>query len=506
MKYNFFLPSADQSSVFGILIDEALKLKKEGSDVSLYYCDNVVNICKSNPLGQKSKCVRCRLKHKHLLKKHFKNENCFSLNEITSESQVLFQKKDYKYSSISEIKQIEFDNTNIGLGSYSTYVSLTRNCDPLINNEFKRYFDMLLNESSKMVLIFNQIIQKKTDSTVCLFNGRFIESRPIVEVCANNNIEFRCYEAGITMDGKTKKLFFKNSLPHDMLAFTAKANYYWERNEKIQKKIKISDEFFERKLNNLPVGDKVFTKNQDRNLLPSNWDKKHQNIVIFTSSEDEFVGIGGEWDEHSLFTSQVKGIIAIAEMLKEERNTHLYIRIHPNLKDIKYKYHTDILNLESQFKNITIIKGDSLISSYTLLENSNKVVVFNSTMGVEANKIGKPVILLTAAIYYYLDIAYKPQTVDDLFNMLINPLEPKPTLGASKYAYYNLFVEENYFNYINFSDIIQKNIFNKSLHFPHFANFFGSNILFSIYFTVVSRIKTLFSDTKIIEKLPVIEK
>lgn len=505
MKYQFFLPCSHSSSVLGILLDEALNLKSNGSEIELYYCGNYLNVCKSNYLGQKSKCISCRLKHEYLLNKYFKNENCYSLKDLAYKANIIPELQNYRYSTVTDIKQIQYNNINIGLGCYSTYVSLTRNCEPLIDENFKTYFDILLQESSKMVTISHQIINNN-NHIVCLFNGRFMDSRPIVETCAERKVKFRCYEAGFTKEMRIKKLFFEDSLPHDMQSFANKVNYYWEKGENFDQKEQIAKEFFERKLNNLSVGDMIYTINQDINLLPDNWNDKKQNIVFFSSSEDEFVGVGGEYDEHSLFPTQLEGIIAIAEMLKGKKDIHLYLRIHPNLKYVTYKYHTKLLELESRFKNITVIRSNSLVSSYSLLKNCQKVIVFNSTMGVEAVYAGKPVILLTAAFYFYLDIAYIPKTINELEEMLINDLNPKPKLDALKYAYYYLYIEETYFDTINFSDVKTMKIYNRILAFTKYSKLFGSNILFWLYFKIISQIRILFIDSKVFNALPTIER
>lgn len=505
MKYIFFLPCAHSSSVTGILIDEACLLKKEGNQVEIFYCDGYLQLCKYNNLGKKSICESCKLKHKYLLKKYLKNENCFSLKKVASNHDLYYSPKEYNYTSVKEIKNIKYENLNIGLGCYSTYVSLTRNSNPLLNDNFRKYFDLLLNESIKMAQIAKKVIKNDKDSIICLFNGRFLDSRPIVEYCSDNNINFRCYEAGITKDLKIKKLFYENSLPHNMKAFAQKVNRYWEISENSFDKVQLAKDFFERKLQNKPVGDKVYTANQVENVLPQKWDSKKINIVIFNSSEDEFLGIGGEYDKHSLFSSQYQGIEFIAKFLLSYKEIHLYVRIHPNLKNIKYKYHTELLKLDEEFPNLTIIPADSPVSSYTLLQNSNKVIVFNSTMGVEANYARKPVILLNASIYYYLNIAYKPVTIAEFEKMLLLDLPPKPIEESLKYAYYYLYIEEKYFETINFSELKTINIHNKKRTFVRYTKLFNSHLLYELFFKIKSLFIIVFKDSKLIISLPVDE-
>ncbi len=40
----------------------------------------------------------------------------------------------------------------------------------------------------------------------------------------------------------------------------------------------------------------MFTQSQEKGKLPNSWDSNRINIVFFTSSEDEFVAIGKDWD------------------------------------------------------------------------------------------------------------------------------------------------------------------------------------------------------------------
>lgn len=505
-KYLFFLPCAHSSSVLGILLDEAMKLRNSGVKTELYYCDNYLDVCKFNYLGIKSKCISCSMKHKHLLNKYFNYENCFSLKELAEEKKIPIPVINLAYSSVRDIKNLNYNNTNIGLGCFSTYVSLSRNLHPLMNSEFKIYFSKLLMEAAKMVEIGQNIIDQKRETTVCLFNGRFLDSRPLVEICSADDIRFRCYEAGITKEFKTKKLYFENALPHDIKEFTEKVNKYWDKNPNSDEKKLMAKEFYQRKLNNLFAGSTVYTKNQDLKLLPENWDNEKQNISIFCSSEDEFVSIGGEYDEHSLFPSQLEAIKKIARLLNKRDDIHLYLRIHPNLKGIKYKYHTDLLNLDKKYENITVIPANSPISSYTLLKNSQKIIVFNSTVGVEAVYAGKPVISLTAAIYYYLDLTYKPTSVEELKRMLLSPLKPKPVIDALKYAYYSLYIEESFFDTVNFTEIKELKVFKHEFSFAMYTNLWGSKFLYWSYFKLISKIRTSLIDKKLFRSLPLKEK
>ena len=105
-----------------------------------------------------------------------------------------------------------------------------------------------------------------------------------------------------------------------------------------------------------------------------------------------------------------------------KQNIHFYLRIHPNLKNNKYKYHTDLFKLEQIYPNISIIKGNSPISSYSLMSNSDKIIVFGSTMGIEAGFFGKQVLLLSPANYQELSVCYYPKSIIDIENFIDNKI------------------------------------------------------------------------------------
>ena len=50
-----------------------------------------------------------------------------------------------------------------------------------------------------------------------------------------------------------------------------------------------------------------------------NWDQKKRNIVYFTSSQDEYAALGGEYDQ-LVYKDQFDSIKKIADSIKKEKN------------------------------------------------------------------------------------------------------------------------------------------------------------------------------------------
>ena len=161
------------------------------------------------------------------------------------------------------------------------------------------------------------------------------------------------------------------------------------------------------------------------------------NILIFNSSEDEFASLGEEFEGKSLFESQYVGVKHLISEFKDVEGYHFYLRVHPNLKNVHDKYHTALYDLFEGVSNFTIIPANSPISTYSLIDNCDKVVVFGSTTGPEAVYWGKPTILLSYGAYSYLNICYTPKNTSELRQLILDKSLPaKDKMGAIKYGYY----------------------------------------------------------------------
>ncbi|EYA48107.1 capsule polysaccharide biosynthesis family protein [Bacteroides fragilis str. 3719 T6] len=153
----------------------------------------------------------------------------------------------------------------------------------------------------------------------------------------------------------------------------------------------------------------------------------------------------------------------------------------------------DLYTLPYSYKNVTIISPVDIIDSYALMNAGDKIVVFTSSMGVEASYWGKPVILLGNTFYYDLDICYKPSNKKEIYSLIVSQLEPKSNLDSIKYAYY-LFhrYDCERWKYVDF-DEIHFNLLGKDIECANYQKFMGSNFLFAIRHLIIIGIVKLTS-------------
>lgn len=454
MKHLFVIPFEPSFTVPNRLfmtLEGALYQKEQGNEVALLYCDGKsTNFCWVNTKCDKQMCRICNRYRKLFFKTLPKEIKYLPTSEFYKHATQDYASMKFNYTNNSELKALYYKGVGIGYAALSSYISQTRNLYPLMDEEFHNHLDPILASIIQVTDIFIAALDHTKPECVGTFNTRFVVSRPIFDICQDRGVNVIVYEPGPVYPEGRCWIPYENTLPHNIEYNNRLIAQVWnsEKHPK-EEKIKIAEDFFHNRKNAIAAGDKVYVKDQRKGLLPDNWDNNKHNIVIFNSSEDEFAALGEEY-ENNLYPSQYHGIKDIFERYKNLDDYHFYLRIHPNLKDIPYSYHKKLYELDNICNNVTVISGDSPISTYALMDAAEKIIVFGSSTGLEAVYWGKPVILLSKCIYSYLDICYCPTSTQELDNLIVSDLSPKdkePTLAIAYFRLCDELPEFKYFPY-----------------------------------------------------------
>ncbi len=140
------------------------------------------------------------------------------------------------------------------------------------------------------------------------------------------------------------------------------------------------------------------------NMLPERLAPRptdRQVVGFFTSSQDEFLFLGPEWQLHE-WSSQFEAFDALLTYF-EQKGAVCYLRIHPNLAtkahDCFVRERADLQRLADKHPDLIVVSHDNPVSSYALLDVSDAVVVWDSTIGLEASARGIPVWTCAASRY-----------------------------------------------------------------------------------------------------------
>lgn len=467
-------------------LDLAKKYKLAGDCVTIIQCDQTLGLCMRNPCGSKAHCSLCKKMMNEAINQ-LDNFHVIRMKDLVDlKIYRIADAVQFEYHDNKSLKDLVFHNVEVGYGAFSTYVSLSRHCNPAYNDSVKSYLNALLREQVLLTLAIENHLENNHYDLIILHNGRFAQFKPLLNIAKVKGIDYITTEIICKNDLVERENNFFNNIPHSVESFTMQINRDWESHDEEHRNA-VGKLFFENRRNAIYAGDKIYAKDQILGELPKDWDDTKENIVFCNSSEDEYLSISKEFDDGRLFKTQFEAFKIIFEHYKNDESKHFYIRIHPNLKDVDDVSHLALYKLN--YDNVTIISPESTISTYTLIDKCNKTIVFDSTAGAEAVYWGKPVIALDRCQYADLDIVYTPHNLDDLFRLMDNSNLPcKYNINVIKYGFFLMREGYKTHDYVPVTWKITK-IFGKEFRHSSAFKIFGSSMLFEILAYLCNKLK-----------------
>jgi hypothetical protein len=404
-------------------------LDHENNDLYVFHCGGIIDSCFFHPIKTLANCYHCKSKFNNHLE-YFKNDN-LSYYGFLDKNIKLPDNIKYDFLDVKDLMSYKINDIDFGMAVASSIISILKDHN-FDTKKHRELIKRILTSSLIIYFSFEKEVNIIKPDLVYLFNGRFAEIRPLIRLCEKNNIKYITHERGANI---YKYDIFENALPHDYEYIFKEIELYWNKED--SNKISISEEWIENRMKGVDTSWYSFVKEQKKNLLPEKFDFKKRNITIFNSSEDEFAAID-EKVKKKFYNGQFDAIKSIVNNFKKHDDIHFYLRVHPNLKNLN-NYQTIEIKLLSELKinNFTIIHAESNISTYDLIKNSDKIITFGSTVGIEAVYLNKPSIMIGNALYENLDCVYIPKSEQELFYLIEDKdLKVKNRDLALKYGYW----------------------------------------------------------------------
>ncbi len=437
MKVLFFTPTNIYSNLAEIELEIMQRHLDAGDEVHAIICKGNLTFCEINPAHKKLQCQYCIAKHKNmfaLLDGTIHTHNLTRFYHTTED----ISKLQTDFPSIDDLKMYKWDDHfDIGYSIGSYLISEYR--DPHLDiTPHLPLIKTLMQTSLHLYLAVQRFLTKHKMDKVYVWNGRMPTMRPVIRAAASKKIHFATFN---TASKATSFETFENSLIHDLSATATKIIHYWNNSTaSVEEKTAAGAAFFIRRTQKA-LGDaditNRFIQNQETEKLPDNWDPAKTNIAIFNSSEDEMASISDEWKNH-LYHDQYDGLCRLIHSIESDQrfiNHHFYLRIHPNLSNIT---NADVIRITSlRSSKLTIIPATSPVSTYFLIQQSDKVVTFGSSAGIEAVFMEKPSILIGKCFYRNLPGGtYQPASHDEFIELLLQPLKALDKTAALMYGYF----------------------------------------------------------------------
>ncbi len=421
-------------TISGALMFEILQKEIEaGNEVYFLTCSSSLKACYFNVKADTFKCNTCNVIKRNgleLIEGKFKEITLSQLKEKYKPTPRL----DNQYpSNARSLVDYCIDEFKLGESIRSNFLSKTRNRDinDFYNSEYTQYAFFEALELYQSVCDF--IDDMKFDRVIN-FNGRWDFSRLILFASLKSKVD--CYNYEQARPGGYLEVY-KNTLPHDFKYRKIElVDKFWDASKlNFEEKYAIADIFYKKKRNRIAVNDRIYTNKQEIGLIPNKIEGK-KLITIYTSSDDEFASLGDLYKNY-LNSTQHESAEEIAKYVNEKKNLQLWIRLHPNqLALINTPELQRIVALHNPEKGVEVILPNAKFDTYAMLDASDIVITFGSSIGLEAAHAQKPVVLLADSPLYSDSLFYKPTSFEQLFDLLQSDLQPKESIDHLKFAYY----------------------------------------------------------------------
>ena len=424
-----FSPIVIKTPHFETELELMLKHINAGDKVSVLNCYEALFSSEINPKHKKSLSYLDK-------SKFIKGTSLLNDIEILEYSKLSLNYNILKqdFCNIQELKNYSIEGIELGIGVASTLIDRFNNDHEL---DTIKYSDDIYIELKSAYLIYkifeNKIIESKPD-LVYIFNGRFSTLLPLILCCEKHNINYYTHER--TGGQLNKYSLYYNSIPHLFDYAGLEIEKCWKSNQLNKEKLGAS--YFIDRRNRVIQSWHSFTEKQKYDLLPLDIPKNKKIISIFNSTIGEYTAVRGCENPFTFFLDEYDCLSKIFDYYKNHDDLYFYLRIHPNLSGTDNTQMKQMKSFISKYNNVEIILPESPIDTYSLVENSDKVIVYGSMIGVEACYWEKPVIALANALYRDIDTCYWPKTFEELDYMIKSDISPKDKIGAIKYGNWDL--------------------------------------------------------------------
>ena len=334
--------------------------------------------------------------------------------------------------SREELDSFRFHGHDAGNAVLSSLMWVRRDTqvDP---SQHRDYVERALDTSVKVYIAARAFIEAQRPDRVVLFNGRMATFRGVLRACQETSTPCWVHERGATLD---RVCVAENTMPHDTDWIARQIVETWQRApQSEEEKRAIGGEFYRRKRNKDGFNWIAYTEHQQPGRLPFEPDEGRPVYSIFTSSEFERFALR-QYYRYLLHETQLEGILDLARILEQHRFAGLLvIRIHPNSAGEQPSLQ-QALERQAAPDFVRIVGAESAVDTYALIDASDKVFTFGSTVAMEVAHAGKPSISFATSPYQRLDSVYQPADREEALRLVLDPLEPKRNDDTLKYGYY----------------------------------------------------------------------
>lgn len=360
-----------------------------------------------------------------------------------------------EFKNISELKEFQYKNFNVGMAVYSSLTFAVRDAYPDLANYNFEINQMIKSAIRVYEYSVCEILDLKPD-IVYLFNGRFFENSAILAAARALGCPVKIHERGASKSRYTLRSLRPHSVQGQLKELNAMMN-----NVKSYSQVSADGrKYFVERRAGIEQHWHTFRDGQDSSvnvsLFPSDCERR---FVYFQSSDDEIMSVSDIVDLGP-FESQINAVKILLNLLDKNPLWFLVIRLHPNMRD-----KVDSLKLWNSLnlpENVVIVQPESKYDSYKIMESADCSISFNSTMGIESVFWGVPSIVLGPSLFAGSDAVHTPNNLKHLEKLMSEKCLSVVPVKSYKFGYFlkNYGKEFSYYHAISLSQgvFLNKNL------------------------------------------------
>ena len=309
-------------------------------------------------------------------------------------------KKNYDLSSLNfeELKNFNYKKIELGQKSLTSIAWILRT--PEITDKHYDYLKKSIKSGIKLIDYLETLDLSSFDGVI-VFNGLTLPESIMYDWCLLNNINVATFESGWSINNEYALEFSYKPTPQHFFKFEKR------------------------------------TLNENEELKIQNYllEKRSQFSEFTTQDKRKIISIFGNvsWDttqviSSTIFNSMFNWLDSLVPIINENKDYLFVFRAHPgenrNIKETWYgldKWYEK--NKHKIYSNSICYSTNDNVDSYEILEKSELVLVYNSTIGIESTMFGKKVLAAANTHYSKVGIVDSYKNRDDYIDSLKSIIE-----------------------------------------------------------------------------------
>ncbi len=429
-------------TLYEITIAHALKLR--GAEFKFIGCDAVFSDCDqhweaASPRTEQS-CTVCR-EFQNRVFSNLQIEPVWLSDKLDNNAK---HEVDDWVNSLQDHELLNADFKGYKLGNWveSSVHSFYRIKELDFNEpRIVKTYRSFLSGAALACLALNKYFDEFKPDVLMLLNGRFFSHRVAFEIARERGVTVYTHERGRT-DNTLRIYKDETFLTFNTLAESWEA---WKEVPLTRQEMQTVDKIMEERAKGINTGWKSFVRGDKKR-----WEdffstiKAHPDdkiVTLFTSSDDE-AGVSKAWLPHII--DQFEWINRTIEYFKNKPEYKLVIRVHPNTighTGVNFQFLKKIIDLKKKATSqVHIVMPQDNVNSYQLLEVSEAVLTYFSSLSLEAVLRGKPALVCSKGLFYNKGFAESLLKADEyeskLDSVLRQGLTKEQLRAAYRYAYH----------------------------------------------------------------------